>query len=211
MPGAPPARGPLAGLSDADFTAAAVADLRETLDQLGGSVAALIAEPIQGVGGFTHGPDGVLGALAAVLREHGILWISDEVQTGWGRTGEHFWGWQAHGFTPDIVTFAKGVGNGLSMGGVIARAEIMDSLVVDLEYLGRDSYMPLFVVLREGAALVFFAYIGFDIVATTAEESRTPKRSMIRPPSSSDGISINAFSAISVPNAAVDPVTAVSL
>ena len=55
----------------------------------------LIAEPIQGVGGFTYGPDGLLGAFAEVLREHGILWISDEVQTGWGRTGEHFWGWQA--------------------------------------------------------------------------------------------------------------------
>ena len=63
-----------------------------------------------------------------MLREHGILWISDEVQTGWGRTGEHFWGWQAHGAVPDIVTFAKGVGNGLSMGGVIAPAAIMDSL-----------------------------------------------------------------------------------
>jgi 4-aminobutyrate aminotransferase len=53
------------------------------------------------------------------------------VQTGWGRTGAHFWGWQAHaqgGVTPDIVTFAKGIGNGLSVGGVIARAEIMDSL-----------------------------------------------------------------------------------
>jgi 4-aminobutyrate aminotransferase len=101
------------------------------LDQAGGEVAALIAEPIQGVGGFTHGPDGVLGALAAVLREHGILWISDEVQTGWGRTGEHFWGWQAHvveGVTPDLVTFAKGIGNGLSVAGVIARAEIMDCL-----------------------------------------------------------------------------------
>ena len=57
-----------------------------------------------------------------MLREKGILWISDEVQTGWGRTGEHFWGWQAHGATPDLVTFAKGVGNGLSMGGVIAPA-----------------------------------------------------------------------------------------
>ena len=101
------------------------------LDQAGGDVAALIAEPIQGVGGFTHGPDGLLGAFAKELGEHGILWISDEVQTGWGRTGEHFWGWQAHaqgGTTPDIVTFAKGIGNGLSVGGVIARAEIMDSL-----------------------------------------------------------------------------------
>jgi 4-aminobutyrate aminotransferase len=121
-------RSPYAGLSDGEYIAACVADLREILDHAGGDVAAFIAEPIQGVGGFTSGPDGLLGAFAAVLREHGILWISDEVQTGWGRTGEHFWGWQAHGAVPDIVTFAKGVGNGLSMGGVIAPATIMDSL-----------------------------------------------------------------------------------
>jgi len=63
-----------------------------------------------------------------VLVDHGILFISDEVQTGWGRTGEHFWGYQAHGVTPDIITFAKGVGNGVSLAGVVARAEIMDSL-----------------------------------------------------------------------------------
>jgi 4-aminobutyrate aminotransferase len=121
-------RSPFAGLGDGEFIAACVADLRDVLDQSGGDVAAFIAEPVQGVGGFTSGPDGLLGALAEVLREHGILVVADEVQTGWGRTGEHFWGWQAHGFTPDIVTFAKGVGNGLSMGGVIARAEVMDAL-----------------------------------------------------------------------------------
>ena len=124
-------RSPFAGLADAEFVDACVADLREVLDQAGGDVACLIAEPIQGVGGFTYGPDGLLGAFAKELAEHRILWISDEVQTGWGRTGEHFWGWQAHaqgGATPDIVTFAKGIGNGLSVGGVIARAEIMDSL-----------------------------------------------------------------------------------
>jgi 4-aminobutyrate aminotransferase len=121
-------RSPFAHLSDGEFIAACVADLKEVLDQAGGDVAALIAEPIQGVGGFTSGPDGLLGAFAEVLRERGILWISDEVQTGWGRTGEHFWGWQSHGATPDIVTFAKGIGNGLSMGGVIARAEVMDCL-----------------------------------------------------------------------------------
>ncbi|MHA6617265.1 aspartate aminotransferase family protein [Pseudonocardia sp. DLS-67] len=121
-------RSPFAHLSDGEFIAACVADLKEVLDQAGGDVAALIAEPIQGVGGFTSGPDGLLGAFAEVLRERGILWISDEVQTGWGRTGEHFWGWQSHGATPDIVTFAKGIGNGLSMGGVIARPEVMDCL-----------------------------------------------------------------------------------
>ena len=126
-------RSPFAGLSDGEYIAACVADLKELLDHAGGDIAALIAEPIQGVGGFTSGPDGLLGAFAEVLRERGILWISDEVQTGWGRTGEHFWGWQAHRddryrATPDIVTFAKGVGNGLSMGGVIARPEVMDCL-----------------------------------------------------------------------------------
>jgi len=121
-------RSPFSGMGDGEYIAACVADLREVLDQSGGDIAAFIAEPIQGVGGFTSGPDGLLGAFASVLREHGILWISDEVQSGWGRTGEHFWGWQASGATPDIVTFAKGVGNGLSMGGVIAPASIMDSL-----------------------------------------------------------------------------------
>ena len=121
-------RSPFAGLSDGEYIAACVADLREVLDQSGGDIAAFIAEPIQGVGGFTSGPDGLLGAFAEVLREHGILWISDEVQSGWGRTGDHFWGWQASEATPDIVTFAKGVGNGLSMGGVIAPASIMDTL-----------------------------------------------------------------------------------
>ncbi len=121
-------RSPFAGLSDGEYIAACVADLREVLDQSGGDIAAFIAEPIQGVGGFTSGPDGLLGAFAEVLRERGILWISDEVQSGWGRTGEHFWGWQASGATPDLVTFAKGVANGMSMGGVIAPASIMDSL-----------------------------------------------------------------------------------
>jgi 4-aminobutyrate aminotransferase len=83
---------------------------------------------VQGVGGFTMPPDGLLGEYAAVLRERGALFISDEVQTGWGRTGEHFWGIGAHGVTPDIITFAKGLGNGLAIGGVIARGDLMDGL-----------------------------------------------------------------------------------
>ncbi|GAB2930361.1 aspartate aminotransferase family protein [Streptomyces mayteni] len=123
-------RGPFAELDDAGFTAACVADLRDLLTQTRGGVAALIAEPIQGVGGFTSGPDGLFAAFREVLAEHGILWISDEVQTGWGRTGDHFWGWQAHGANgpPDLLTFAKGIGNGMSVGGVVARAEVMNCL-----------------------------------------------------------------------------------
>ncbi|MQY14594.1 Acetylornithine aminotransferase [Streptomyces sp. RB5] len=123
-------KGPFAELSDAEFTAACVADLKDMLTQTGGSVAALIAEPIQGVGGFTSPPDGLYAAFREVLAAEGILWITDEVQTGWGRTGEHFWGWQAHGQQgpPDILTFAKGIGNGASIGGVVARAEVMNCL-----------------------------------------------------------------------------------
>jgi 4-aminobutyrate aminotransferase len=88
----------------------------------------MIAEPIQGLGGFAVPPDGLYGAFKDVLDEYGILFISDEVQTGWGRTGEHFWGIQAHGVTPDAMTFAKGLGNGLAIGGVVASAELMDCL-----------------------------------------------------------------------------------
>ncbi|WP_037861160.1 aspartate aminotransferase family protein [Streptomyces sp. NRRL S-340] len=122
-------RGPFAHLDDAGFVAACVDDLKDLLGHTR-PPAALIAEPVQGVGGFTSPPDGLYAAFRDVLKEHGILWIADEVQTGWGRTGDHFWGWQAHGRSgpPDIVTFAKGIGNGMSVGGVIARAEIMNCL-----------------------------------------------------------------------------------
>ncbi|MFE7424672.1 MULTISPECIES: aspartate aminotransferase family protein [unclassified Streptomyces] len=122
-------RGPYAHLDDAEFIAACVADLEDLLGHTR-PPAALIAEPIQGVGGFTSPPDGLYAAFRRVLDRHGILWISDEVQTGWGRTGEHFWGWQAHGRNgpPDILTFAKGIGNGMSIGGVVARAEVMNCL-----------------------------------------------------------------------------------
>jgi 4-aminobutyrate aminotransferase len=61
-----------------------------------------------------------------VLDSYGVLFISDEVQTGWGRTGEHFWGIDAHGVTPDMMTFAKGLGNGLAVGGVVARGDVLD-------------------------------------------------------------------------------------
>lgn len=122
-------RGPFAHLDDRAFIDACVADLKDVLGHTR-PPAALIAEPVQGVGGFTSPPDGLFAAFREVLADQGILWIADEVQTGWGRTGDHFWGWQAHARSgpPDIVTFAKGIGNGLSIGGVVARAEIMNCL-----------------------------------------------------------------------------------
>jgi 4-aminobutyrate aminotransferase len=122
-------RSPFRDLSDADYIAACVTDLRDVITTTtAGDVACLIAEPIQGVGGFSHPPDGLFGAMAEVCDEYGILFVTDEVQTGWGRTGEHFWGIEAHGVAPDILTFAKGLGNGLSIAGVVARSELMDGV-----------------------------------------------------------------------------------
>jgi 4-aminobutyrate aminotransferase len=117
------------GLSDEDYIKVCVEDLRHTLATVtGGDVAAVIAEPIQGVGGYTCPPDGLYAAYQEVLAEQGILFISDEVQTGWGRTGQNFWGIQNHGVTPDMMTFAKGLGNGFAIGGVVARGELLDAL-----------------------------------------------------------------------------------
>ena len=117
-----------ARLTDEEYIDACTADLRHLLGMAAREVACLIAEPVQGVGGFTMPPDGLFGEYKKVLDEHGILFISDEVQTAWGRTGEHFWGIGAHGVTPDMITFAKGLGNGFAIGGVIARGDLMDGL-----------------------------------------------------------------------------------
>ncbi len=122
-------RGLLAGRTDEEFVEAAIGDLREVIaTTTSGDVACLIAEPIQGVGGYTYPPDGLFAGYRKVLDEYGVLFIADEVQTGWGRTGEHFWGYQAHGIVPDLLTFAKGVGNGLALAGVVGRAEVMNAV-----------------------------------------------------------------------------------
>ncbi len=124
-------RSPFRDLDDDDFTAACVDDLTQVIDMMtAGDVACLIAEPIQGVGGFATPPDGFFNDIQKVLGNHGILFVSDEVQTGWGRTGDHFWGYQAHDIVPDMLTFAKGVGNGITLAGIVARAEIMDTIDV---------------------------------------------------------------------------------
>jgi 4-aminobutyrate aminotransferase len=122
-------RSPFRDLPDAEYIKVCTDDLRNVIETTtAGDVACMILEPIQGVGGFSSPPDGLYAAFKEVLDEFGILLISDEVQTGWGRTGEHFWGIQAHGVVPDAMTFAKGLGNGFAIGGVVARAGLMDSL-----------------------------------------------------------------------------------
>jgi 4-aminobutyrate aminotransferase len=120
-------RSPFRSYGDAEFIDACAEDLRDVIaTQTSGDIATLIAEPVQGVGGFAVPPDGFFAPVEKVCREFDMLYISDEVQTGWGRTGDHLWGYQAHGVTPDLLTFAKGLGNGLTIAGVVGRADVMN-------------------------------------------------------------------------------------
>jgi alanine-glyoxylate transaminase/(R)-3-amino-2-methylpropionate-pyruvate transaminase len=99
-----------------------------------GKIAAFIAEPIQGVGGATHGAKNYLREAYAITRENGGLCIADEVQTGFGRTGDHYWGFENFDVVPDFVTMAKGIGNGVPLGAVTTRMEIAKTLAQRLHH-----------------------------------------------------------------------------
>ncbi|KAK9949710.1 hypothetical protein M0R45_005227 [Rubus argutus] len=79
----------------------------------------LYLETIQGVGGAVELAPGYLKLVYDIVRKAGGVCIADEVQTGFGRTGSHYWGFETQGVTPDIVTMAKGIGNGLPLGAVV--------------------------------------------------------------------------------------------
>jgi alanine-glyoxylate transaminase/(R)-3-amino-2-methylpropionate-pyruvate transaminase len=89
-----------------------------------GQVAAFIGEPIQGVGGVVTPPKEYFQIVYDIVRKHGGICIADEVQTGFGRTGEHFWGFENWGVVPDMVTMAKGIGNGIPLAAMTTRPEI---------------------------------------------------------------------------------------
>jgi 4-aminobutyrate aminotransferase len=93
-----------------------------------GRVAAFIAEPIQGVGGFITPPKEYFTIVHEIVKRHGGLFIADEVQTGWGRTGGKWFGIEQYGVVPDVLTSAKGLGNGLPIGLTVARPEVADSV-----------------------------------------------------------------------------------
>ncbi len=93
-----------------------------------GRIAGLLAEPIQGVGGFITPPPEYFEIAVGIIRKYGGVFICDEVQTGFGRTGGSMWGIDHWGVTPDIITMAKGVANGLPLGVTIATPEIAGAL-----------------------------------------------------------------------------------
>ncbi len=129
-----PYRSPFNGTPE-EIASQSVADIRDMVRfSSSGKVAAFIAEPIQGVGGCTMGAPNYLKEAYAAIRELGGLCIADEVQTGFGRTGDHYWGFQNWDVTPDFVTMAKGLGNGSPIGAVTTRMEIARDLAQKIHF-----------------------------------------------------------------------------
>lgn len=117
------------GLSYPDCGVRCAQDVEELIrTTTAGRVAAFIAEPIQGVGGFITPPKEYFQIVADIVRRYGGLFISDEVQTGWGRTGHKWFGIEHWNVTPDVITGAKGLGNGFPIGVTIARKDVAASL-----------------------------------------------------------------------------------
>jgi alanine-glyoxylate transaminase/(R)-3-amino-2-methylpropionate-pyruvate transaminase len=129
-----PYRSPFAGTPE-EIASRSVEDIRDLIRySTPGKVAAFICEPIQGVGGVTSAARNYLSEAYAVIRAHGGLCIADEVQTGFGRTGENYWGFQNFGVTPDFVTMAKGIGNGAPLAAVTTRMEIAKALTQRIHF-----------------------------------------------------------------------------
>ena len=102
-------------------------DIEELImTQTTGEIAAFMAEPILGVGGFIVPPPGYFERAVEIARNHGGLFIADEVQTAWGRTGDKWFGIEHWNVEPDIITSAKGLGNGVPLGITVATPEVAD-------------------------------------------------------------------------------------
>jgi 4-aminobutyrate aminotransferase-like enzyme len=94
----------------------------------GGRVAGFIGEPLQGVGGFITPPKEYFQIVERIVRNYGGIFISDEVQTAWGRTGGKWFGIEHYGVTPDVITSAKGLANGSPIGLTVAKPEVADAV-----------------------------------------------------------------------------------
>jgi 4-aminobutyrate aminotransferase len=117
------------GLTYPDCGVKCATDVEELIrTTTSGRVAGLIAEPIQGVGGFITPPPEYFPIIAGIVRKYGGIVISDEVQTAWGRTGKGWFAMEHFGVVPDVITSAKGLGNGMPIGLTVASPEVADSL-----------------------------------------------------------------------------------
>jgi 4-aminobutyrate aminotransferase/(S)-3-amino-2-methylpropionate transaminase len=116
-------------MNDSKLVMTTLAQLKEMVDtQIGAqNVAAIVAEPIQGEGGFIVPAAGFLPGVSEFARENGIVFVADEIQTGFGRTGAMF-ACEHEGLVPDLITTAKALGGGLPLSAVTGRAELMDAV-----------------------------------------------------------------------------------
>ncbi|WP_295476146.1 aminotransferase [uncultured Pseudomonas sp.] len=121
-------RGPYRGPSSTSDYLRSVEQALARLDAQGRQVAGFICEPVYGNAGGIVLPPGYLQAVYEQVRARGGVAIADEVQVGYGRLGEYFWGFEEQGVVPDIITLAKGMGNGHPLGAVITRREIAEAL-----------------------------------------------------------------------------------
>ncbi len=129
-----PYRGPF-GYDDPEAGRKYADDVKSVIDYATpGKVAGFVAESIQGVGGFVEFPEGYLKGAYEHVRAAGGVCIADEVQTGFGRTGTHYWGFETQGVIPDIVTMAKGIGNGFPLGAVVTTPEIAKALTGKIHF-----------------------------------------------------------------------------
>jgi 4-aminobutyrate aminotransferase-like enzyme/Ser/Thr protein kinase RdoA (MazF antagonist) len=128
--------------ADARYVADAVATI-EALVASGARIGSFIAEPFYGNAGGVPLPDGYLGAVYAEVRRTGGICIADEVQVGYGRLGEFFWGFEQQGAVPDIITIAKGMGNGQPLGAVICRGAIAESFAKEGYFFSSAGASPV--------------------------------------------------------------------
>jgi alanine-glyoxylate transaminase / (R)-3-amino-2-methylpropionate-pyruvate transaminase len=128
------------------------ADVQNLIDYAtSGQVAAFIAESIQGVGGCVVFPDNYLKHVYEHVRAAGGVCIADEVQAGFGRTGTHYWGFETQEVIPDIVTMAKGIGNGCPLGAVVTTPAIAKTLAARTHF---NTFGGNPVVCAQGAAIL---------------------------------------------------------
>jgi 4-aminobutyrate aminotransferase-like enzyme len=113
---------PAAGVNFTSAVAWAIADLQRH----GIRLAAFLADSLLSSDGVLPDPAGFLAPVAEIVRAAGGLYIADEVQAGFARTGSHMWGYQRHGLAPDIVTMGKPMGNGLPIAGLVGRQDVLD-------------------------------------------------------------------------------------
>lgn len=143
---APDGYRPLGGIAGEAFTTAWAAKLEEAIASLKASpfgFSALIIDPFFANEGFPDLPDGFLRQAAEIVRREGGLLIADEVQPGFGRTGDHMWGHQRAGIVPDVVTLGKPMGNGHPVGGVVANSETLNAFRKAFRYFNTFGGNPV--------------------------------------------------------------------